>query len=48
MTAREFDNATIALAMELRSAGIRWKLLERCLGTGICNAVHCAKKTGMR
>ena len=47
MRNRVFDDATIALAMELRTAGVCWKLLELCLGKGIAGAVEYAQKHGM-
>lgn len=37
----------LALAYELRSDGIRWRLLERYLGRGIRDAVERAKRNGL-
>lgn len=37
----------VALAYELREEGIRWKLIERYLGTGIRDAVERAKRNGI-
>jgi hypothetical protein len=38
---------SLALAYELRSEGIRWKLIERYLGKGIRDAVERAKRNGI-
>lgn len=41
-----FDPETLALAMELRTCNVSWKLLDRYLGSGIQNAVNYAMRTG--
>ena len=43
----KFSNETIALAMELATEGIYWKLIERTLGDGIYQCVRDAKRKGM-
>lgn len=42
-----FDPETLALAMELRTCKVSWKLLDRYLGEGIRNAVNYAMRTGL-
>lgn len=43
----KFSNECIALAMELRTEGIRWRNIERGIGKGIFQAVRDAKINGM-
>lgn len=47
MPAPLYDNSTIAVALELRSDGVPWALLEYAVGPGIETACRGALRFGM-
>lgn len=44
---RKFSNEDLALAYELRTCGVSWKLISRHIGEGIRDCLNHAKAHGM-
>lgn len=46
MMPRKFTNEQIDKAEEMRAKGIRWIVIEKCLGEGMMGACHYRRKVG--
>lgn len=46
MMPRKFTDVEIDKAEEMRAKGIRWIVIEKCLGYGMMGAVHYRRKIG--
>lgn len=46
MMPRKFTDAEIDKAEDMRTKGIRWIVIEKCLGYGMMGAVHYRRKIG--
>lgn len=46
MMPRKFSDEQINRAEEMRAKGIRWVVIEKCIGVGIMGAYHYRQKVG--
>lgn len=46
MMPRKFSDFQIDQAEEMRAKGIRWIVIEKCLGAGMMGAAHYRRKIG--